>query len=203
MARTGGQALPAVKFLAKLPRFLLTCAYLTSMIGMPAPAMPIRKGGSLFPCQNRPCGCQTAEDCRRHCCCHNDAEKIVWAEQHRVPVADVLPEPSSREWRRAPSANPPDSCRSPSSPEDRCCQIASLAPSTAKEAPHLSKALCGCFARKCGGSDGSWLALGLLSPVDRAPGVAAPSPRPEVAMSADSDVTGQSPAPATPPPKSV
>ena len=37
-----------------------------------------------FPCQDRPCGCKTADDCWTNCCCFSDQEKLAWAKEHQV-----------------------------------------------------------------------------------------------------------------------
>ena len=42
-----------------------------------------------FPCMDRPCGCDTAEQCFTRCCCHTPTETLAWAKAHRVE-ADVL-----------------------------------------------------------------------------------------------------------------
>jgi hypothetical protein len=38
----------------------------------------------LFPCSSCPCGCATAEQCWRSCCCHTLAERMAWAREHGV-----------------------------------------------------------------------------------------------------------------------
>lgn len=37
-----------------------------------------------FPCQDRACGCRTAEDCWTNCCCFSDKEKLAWAAENGV-----------------------------------------------------------------------------------------------------------------------
>ncbi len=59
--------------------------------GIPLPTMSEKSasGKSLaepFPCQNSPCGCNTAAKCWDKCCCHSDKEKLAWAKHH-----DVIP----------------------------------------------------------------------------------------------------------------
>ncbi len=44
-----------------------------------------------FPCMNRPCGCASAEQCWKQCCCFTNAQKVAWATQHGVtPPAYVV-----------------------------------------------------------------------------------------------------------------
>jgi hypothetical protein len=44
-------------------------AYLLAVIGFPLPVRPARVDSQPYPCQTRPCGCQSAEQCRHCCCC--------------------------------------------------------------------------------------------------------------------------------------
>lgn len=37
-----------------------------------------------FPCMNKPCGCITATQCFRECCCHTPAEMLAWARSQDV-----------------------------------------------------------------------------------------------------------------------
>lgn len=45
-----------------------------------------------FPCQDRPCGCGTAEQCWRACCCFSHKEKMDWARRNGVtpPAPETL-----------------------------------------------------------------------------------------------------------------
>lgn len=43
-----------------------------------------------FPCQDRPCGCMSAEQCRKKCCCFNKEQKIAWAKRNGVDISTVL-----------------------------------------------------------------------------------------------------------------
>src|SRR6476620_6848540 len=37
-----------------------------------------------FPCMDKPCGCRSAEQCFKSCCCSSKAERIAWAKEHQV-----------------------------------------------------------------------------------------------------------------------
>ena len=43
-----------------------------------------------FPCQNRPCGCRSAEQCWKKCCCFNNSQKIAWAKANKVALSDYV-----------------------------------------------------------------------------------------------------------------
>lgn len=42
-----------------------------------------------FPCMDTPCGCDSAERCFSHCCCHTPTETLRWAETHGVEPAVI------------------------------------------------------------------------------------------------------------------
>ncbi|MFO0999901.1 MAG: hypothetical protein U0936_06175 [Planctomycetaceae bacterium] len=43
-----------------------------------------------FPCQNRPCGCRSAEQCWKKCCCFTNSQKVAWAKANRVDLPDYV-----------------------------------------------------------------------------------------------------------------
>ncbi|MEM8946145.1 MAG: hypothetical protein AAGD11_13305 [Planctomycetota bacterium] len=43
-----------------------------------------------FPCMNRPCGCKTAAQCWKQCCCFSHQEKLAWARKHGVTPPDFV-----------------------------------------------------------------------------------------------------------------
>lgn len=58
-------------------------AYLVATIGFPVPAAA-KGSGVPFPCQNHPCGCRSAEQCWRSCCCLTAEERWAWARENHV-----------------------------------------------------------------------------------------------------------------------
>src|SRR5665213_519446 len=70
-------------------------AYLAAVNGLPLPPpVVIKDGGKPFPCQGHACGCQTAEECWRHCCCHTPEERWAWAEENHVQPPDYAEKPA-------------------------------------------------------------------------------------------------------------
>jgi hypothetical protein len=74
---------------ALLGTFVITAA------GIPLPAgrnqVPSNETSELFPCATSSCGCRTANQCWRSCCCHSLAERIAWARRRGVqPPAFAL-----------------------------------------------------------------------------------------------------------------
>lgn len=63
----------------------LLAAYAVTAIGVPLPSGGLpQKSGELYPCANCGCGCASAEQCWRSCCCHTLAERMAWAHEHHV-----------------------------------------------------------------------------------------------------------------------
>jgi hypothetical protein len=69
-------------------------AYLLVALGVPLPAGAARRRGDQpFPCQDHPCGCATAEQCWRGCCCFTPEERWAWARAHNVEPPDYAERP--------------------------------------------------------------------------------------------------------------
>ena len=72
---------------------LITCLSLCATI-FPLP-IDWRPGNqkdlsSPFPCQHRACGCRSAEQCWKKCCCFSNSQKLAWAKEHRVDVPSYV-----------------------------------------------------------------------------------------------------------------
>src|SRR3954453_10842217 len=64
---------------------MLLVSYAFTAIGVPLPAGASEtRGDELFPCSDHACGCPSAEQCWRSCCCHTLAERFAWAREHKV-----------------------------------------------------------------------------------------------------------------------
>ncbi|HTU89291.1 MAG TPA: hypothetical protein VMF69_04265, partial [Gemmataceae bacterium] len=59
-------------------------AYLLAALEIPLPIFVHKISSQPFPCQDHPCGCQTAEQCWSHCCCFTPEERWAWAQAHNV-----------------------------------------------------------------------------------------------------------------------
>lgn len=64
---------------------------------IPVPTIELSEKGSSqpFPCQNRPCGCKTAEQCWTGCCCFTPSERLAWAEENGVAPPSYAQLPAS------------------------------------------------------------------------------------------------------------
>jgi len=69
---------------SRRPVALLLAATLTvAATGLPIPTIK-SDIGQRYPCENSTCGCRTAEQCWKSCCCHTDEEKLAWARRNGV-----------------------------------------------------------------------------------------------------------------------
>jgi hypothetical protein len=63
---------------------------------LPLPIAPVaqidpgKDTSQPFPCQNRPCGCRSAEQCWKKCCCFTNSQKIAWAKANGVELPDYV-----------------------------------------------------------------------------------------------------------------
>jgi hypothetical protein len=84
-------------FWRRLPRRICAgvalVAYLIAAIGFPVSASA-RSRGIPFPCQDHPCGCQSAEQCWRSCCCFTAEERWAWAREHNVEPPAYAEQPT-------------------------------------------------------------------------------------------------------------
>jgi hypothetical protein len=69
--------------------------YLFITLEIPLPAAIHKESDQPFPCQKHLCGCQTAEQCWRHCCCFTAEERWAWARAHDIEPPDFSEKPSA------------------------------------------------------------------------------------------------------------
>lgn len=70
---------------------LLVVAFVASLVGMPVVKTAAKDRSRPFPCQDRPCGCASAEQCWKKCCCFNNQQKREWAKEHHVALPADFP----------------------------------------------------------------------------------------------------------------
>lgn len=117
-----------------------------------------------FPCQNRPCGCRTAEQCWKKCCCFSNSQKLAWAKAHRVVAPDYVHTAAVQESK---SATCQKNCCSKKSNADSGCHSLSN-----KRKCHSTQAtvqqsdttrgtdyVIGVFAEQCRGQSSFWNSL--------------------------------------------
>ena len=76
-------------------------AILSSVIPLPISFPPSEKDSSQpFPCQNRPCGCRSAQQCWKKCCCFTNTQKLAWAKAHGVRPPQFVIAAADREQQK-------------------------------------------------------------------------------------------------------
>ena len=78
--------------------YALVASGLPLPLGTTTPANPSSAAGKRlavkdrsqpFPCMDKSCGCATAEQCFRQCCCNTPAETLAWARAHKIDLAVI------------------------------------------------------------------------------------------------------------------
>jgi hypothetical protein len=69
---------------SKLLVGLALLSFTVSGLGIPLPAVSVKDHNVPFPCQDHACGCTSAEQCWRNCCCFTATERWAWAKAHHV-----------------------------------------------------------------------------------------------------------------------
>jgi hypothetical protein len=83
----------------RIPASLALVSYLITALGFPLPAAGRKEADQPFPCQNHPCGCLSAEQCWRSCCCFTPEQRWAWAREHHVkPPAYAEPPQQDKGW---------------------------------------------------------------------------------------------------------
>ena len=62
------------------------------------PSGPHEQGKDLsapFPCQHRACGCRSAAQCWKKCCCFNHSQKVAWAARNGVRLPALVRKPAA------------------------------------------------------------------------------------------------------------
>lgn len=82
---------PIYRWLGCLSVSFVLCAILLPMpVSLWSTAGVEKDQSQLFPCQNRPCGCRSAEQCFKKCCCFTNTQKVSWARANGVELPDYV-----------------------------------------------------------------------------------------------------------------
>lgn len=65
-------------------------AVFAAIVPLPVGSRPEKDRSQPFPCQNRPCGCRSADQCWKKCCCFTNAQKVAWAKANRVKPPEFV-----------------------------------------------------------------------------------------------------------------
>jgi hypothetical protein len=138
-------------------------------MGIPLPLPAGKSASEAYPCVNHHCGCHSAEECWRHCCCMSLMDKLVWArENHVTPPDYVLADARYHgiQWDQFCADDHDDElalcpCCPCGEHNDSCCfDDLHNHDSTAKQASHDDGIIL-IEAIKCRGTDQNWNGLSI------------------------------------------
>lgn len=127
-------------------RCTVVFAYSILALGIPLPTLSVKASKEPFPCMNHRCGCQSAEQCWRDCCCMTLEERLIWARENHVRPPDyVLADARVKgiEW----AVNWPSDQNSQDS--NRCVATRSAAEKSGCQKPSGECACCKPVASEC------------------------------------------------------
>lgn len=144
---------------------MLIVQQLISGAGIPLPSPAAIGTHERFPCEQCGCGCRSAEQCWRHCCCMTNRQKVAWAKRNGVAVPPFVVTNAEREALAERPRTCPHCCH------NKPLQVELSMPSTASE-PTASKdrqpdGICWLSALRCHGALSFWRAAGSSWPGDR------------------------------------
>jgi hypothetical protein len=73
------------------------------VLALPFPTVAVPESASdkdlteSFPCMHRECGCRSAEQCWKSCCCFSNREKVAWARANKVSVPLLVHQAADKE----------------------------------------------------------------------------------------------------------
>ena len=177
----------APRLTQRLIGLVVLCGVCLAIVPLPqAPVVTAEKDRSKpFPCQDRPCGCRSAEQCWKSCCCFTNVEKVLWAKSHEVELPEFVLAAAAEETAKlaatakcrsgsgcggcrdaAPSCCHAKSARSPEVPAAETA-VKSRAPAAAPPSRNGTKWVLGVAARGCRGEHGTISALPVSIPAPR------------------------------------
>ena len=118
-----------------------------------------------FPCMYSQCGCRTAAQCWKSCCCKTMSQKLAWAKEQGVPAPAYVVAAAQRE------AAVPTCCSQPKKvavkaccqAKDTCCESKQPAPTTGPDSGWSF--VLAVDAQKCQGLPQLWLQSGMVLPL--------------------------------------
>lgn len=150
----------------------ISCAVLlVSSVGLPLPTIATKDGSKPFPCLKRACGCQTADDCWKKCCCFTDEEKLAWARENGVtPPDEVVARVAARRNQPIEITENSGSCchhakksccheAEPESTSNSCCHTNKSAKVPDVSSSTEVKFVVAMEAAKCSGVHLSWICV--------------------------------------------
>jgi len=193
-------------------------SYLLVALEIPLPAAIHKDTSQPFPCQDHPCGCQTAEQCWSNCCCFTPEERWAWARDHNVqppayaekPAAKPAEQSAAHGWNavklrdrdRGATATATKSCCREQGDRATCCQTATK-PVARQPAPRSGGVRWANIvtAWRCQGFQTLWVGVGAVLPVPPLATWSPDCPPPSFFSLSDTPASVFSLTPPSPPPR--
>ena len=144
----------------QLMTLLLLAGFLAALIPVPVSLVQLgyqKDRSEPFPCQDRPCACRSAAQCRKRCCCFTAEQKQAWGRRHGVK-AFTVPMETLASKSRSVSDRREACCVSPTAAEPTSPRkefgASTESKSGARRAPKPAsrfKVVIGVFAQQCQG----------------------------------------------------
>ena len=151
---------------------LCVAAHLAVSTGFPLPAESyVVNEARPFPCQHHHCGCRSADQCWRSCCCMSMQEKLTWARQHGVTPPSFVVAAAAQEADDEKADTQGDRAHNGCSAKVSMHQRSCCSSSAGKAAPHGSHRrqsenrvewVSGVQAQKCQGLTLTWMSAGCM-----------------------------------------
>ena len=188
-------------FVRRIVASCLLVVYTCVAIGVPLPTVQLAKrSAERYPCEKCSCGCVSADQCWRSCCCHTPAQRIAWAKKNGVKPPDFV----VQEARFLASAEItakeelPPCCAAKLKPQPACCD----AKSKCRE-PESKDSVVAWRALACHGQSLKWLAAPVTTVAVRLDSGDLLPPAEWLQSTGSILATGNSDEPAIPPPRSA
>lgn len=150
---------------SRLRKFAMQCAprlvSLMVLLGIFCSMAPLAVGqqskkdlSEPFPCQHRACGCRSAAQCWKRCCCFSNAQKLAWARLNRVKPPEHVVRSAAQEQAQ------PEKCESTG-----CCHLSeddkkpASAPVNESASEDRTVYVVAVLAHQCQGDHWYWNAL--------------------------------------------
>lgn len=163
---------------------VMALSYVLVALDIPLPAYVHKETDQPFPCQDHPCGCQTAEQCWRSCCCFTPEQRWAWARARGIEPPAYAEKPAVQGWssvklrdrdQQISSPAKRSCCREkPSRQTDApakksCCQAAARCQECGDQSPAIKKNTVrwgsAMTAWRCQGLNTMWVSIGAVAPV--------------------------------------
>jgi hypothetical protein len=136
-------------------------------IPLPSPPSTDKDRSEPFPCQNRPCGCRSAEQCWKKCCCFTNSQKLAWAKANRVSAPQHVHLAAAQESKSSSCRKPccaqksmTGICgRSSELSDEQCGLCPKKAAAQHSQATDASSYVIGALAEQCQGQSSFWNSL--------------------------------------------